>query len=293
MKDPARLNAMKFFDILWKRRWYGLCVFFLIASGTAIYAALTSNMYKSETRVAVGSPVISDNIMRLSTPEERANSIRQQISNRTFLERMIEQLQMYGCGTHTDFVMDDAVKTAQKHIGVKVTSYYTFTISFTASDPHLAQTVARQLALELIRIGTHAKKVKVLATDQFIDEELRKISDDLAAQEEKIKQFKKARLDKLPERARERQFSALLIDLNAQKTRYDHFMKLKSDRVRMTSEADKRNEFPRIIDEANLPVNAEFPNRLQIILMGIGGGLLLGIGAAFVREILEPAITPL
>jgi uncharacterized protein involved in exopolysaccharide biosynthesis len=54
---------------------------------------------------------------------------------------------------------------------------------------------------------------------------------------------------------------------------------------------NNKNDIFRIIKDANLPVNPEFPTRVQIILMGIVGGLLLCISAAFIREIMDSAST--
>jgi polysaccharide chain length determinant protein (PEP-CTERM system associated) len=482
MKDLTHLDAVEYFQIVWKRRWYVLGVFVLVAFGSATYAWLIPNKYKSVLKVVADSPFISEDLVRptvRSTPEDRINSIREQLASRTFLERMIEQLQMYGYGTRSGFIMEDAVKTAQQQIGIEKTSNDTFTISFTATEPQFAQTVTRQLAQELIRMSTSSKKDRVLATDQFIDDQLRKISDELAAQEEKIKQFKIAHLGELPEQANalinnlsglhsqlataenviqqtqerqkqldfkwqehkrlnllsqnlaatesavkdavnvagntptptslekelaakkallvqymakytpshpdmamlkrdidhleaqlknqqsseetatepltplgqaqdesgkkaktpvqadpleasfqfeadsikaevarrekekleilqqikqlqsrlnfapamEQQLSVLLREENILKAQYDNLQKQKFiTQTATTVETDKKNETYRILDEANLPVKAEDPNRWQIILMGIGCGLLMGIGAAFGRELLDHTV---
>ena len=55
-------------------------------------------------------------------------------------------------------------------------------------------------------------------------------------------------------------------------------------------ESDTSKESYRVIDPANVPVKPVFPNRTQIILMGIGGGLLLGLGAVVGREFLDPTL---
>ena len=86
-----------------------------------------------ETRVMVDEPLVSEDYVRptvRSTPEDRINSIREQLASRTFLERMIEQFQMYGFGSNPKFLMESAVKTAQRQIGIEKTSNNTFTISF-------------------------------------------------------------------------------------------------------------------------------------------------------------------
>jgi uncharacterized protein involved in exopolysaccharide biosynthesis len=314
---------MEYFQIVWKRRWYALGVFILAASGSAIYAALIPDRYKSETRVVIEDLVRPD---EFPAPGSRINSIRQLLSSRKFLEGMIEHLQMYDYGTRSDFVMEDAVKTAQKHIGIEETSRSTYIISFTASDPRLAQQVARHLGEELISARIRSRSKKMLNAGQFLDEMMRKTSKDLAAQEEKIKQFIAAHRDEFREQGNgiiatlsrsekekqeigrqikllqsrlklspplEQQFSDLLRELSILQKQFDDIRKKKTSiQLAIAAEADKRDETCRIIDEASLPVKPEFPNRMQIILMGIGGGLLLGIGAAFCREILDATISP-
>ncbi len=474
MKDLTHLEAADYLQIIWKRRWYFLIAFVLVSSGMLIYALQMPNIYKSETRVVVEGPMVSADYVRptvRSTPEDRISSIREQVTSRTFLERMIEQLQMYGYGTDPKFVMENAVRAAQKQIGIEKTSNDTFTISFISTDPQYAQTVTRQIAQELIRISNSSQKDRVLATDQFIDEQLRQSTEALTAQGEKIKQFKAAHLGELPEQGTanmsaitglhsqlnasenaiqqalerqknlefqmqehrrtrlleqslapadsavrttgpkgptslevelaakknllaqyaakytpnhpdvvtirrdisrieqqvqaqraaagteltpigeaasetgkkdkiadevdpmesafkftadgikneiakrekekqeilqqirvyqnrlklapslEQELSTLLRDEGVLQARFDNLQKQKfSTQMATTVETDKKNETYRIIDEANLPVKPININRLQLILMGIGGGFLLGLGAAFGRELLDTTI---
>jgi succinoglycan biosynthesis transport protein ExoP len=477
MKDLTNLEIRDYLAILWRRRWYSIIFFVLVASGVSVYAFRMPDIFKSETRVVVESPMVSEDYVRptvRATPEDRINWIREQLASRTFLERIIEQLQMYGFGARRDFVMENAVRTARSQIGIEKTSNTTFTISFMATDPQFAQTVTKQLAQELIRISSSAKKDKVLATDQFIDDQLRQATAALAAQEEKIKEFKTAHLGELPEQgnananalaglhsqltaaesaiqqaqerqklldfkwqehkrlnllsqsvaatdsmvksaekkptppspaelelaakkellaqymtkytprhpdvvnltrevdrleqqirqskaaaaeikpseeasgdarkaaqpnnadtgdpmetsfqfeadgikaelakrekekseilrqiklyqsrlnlapALEQEMATLLREEDVLKGQCDNLQKQKfSAQLATTVETDKKNETYRIIDEASLPVKPEYPNRLQIILMGVGGGLLVGIGAAFGRELMDTTI---
>jgi len=55
-------------------------------------------------------------------------------------------------------------------------------------------------------------------------------------------------------------------------------------------ETDTSKDSYKIVDNANLPSKPVFPNRLQIILMGIGGGVLLGLGAVVGREYIDPTL---
>jgi succinoglycan biosynthesis transport protein ExoP len=473
MKDLTHLEVRDYFTVLWKRRWYFLAVLAMVSAGASIYAFRVPDVYKSETRIIVEEPLVSEDYVRptvRTTPEDRINSIREQLASRTFLERMIEQNQMYGFGTDPKFVMENAVKAAEKQIGIEKTSNNTFTLSFIATSPQFAQSVTSQLAQELIRLSNSSKKEIVLATDQFIDDQLKQSTDALRAQETKIEQFKTAHLGELPEQAnanisalnglhtqltatenaiaqaQERQkmldfkieerkrlnliseslavtenaaqpadrkpsaaqqelaakkdllaqylakytpnhpdvvtlkkdidrleqvvaaqktsgasaltplgpttaaadqrgktdgqndpmeasfkfegdsikaeiakrekekqdliqqinaiqtrlklaprldqeLSALLREQDVLKSQYEGLQKQKfTTKMATTVETDKKSDTYRIIDPANLPVKAEYPNRLQIVLMGIGGGLVLGIGAAFGREMLDTTI---
>jgi polysaccharide biosynthesis transport protein len=203
MKILKNLEPLDYLKILWMRRWYCLIFFVLTASGVSLYAWKTPEIFKSETKVIVESPYVSEEYVHpivRSSPEDRIDSIRQQLASRSFLERIIEQFQMYGYGT-PKFAWEKAIGAAQKQIGIEKTSSNTFTISFLASEPSFAQTVTRQLAQELIRTSTSSKKKRVDDTYQFIDEQLRQSADALAVQEDRLKKFKFQHLGELPEQS--------------------------------------------------------------------------------------------
>jgi polysaccharide biosynthesis transport protein len=202
MKDLAHLEINEYLQILWNRRWYFLVIAVLVSAGFVGYALWVPDVFKSETGIMVEEPIMSGDYNRSApriSPEERIGIIREQLLSRTFLERMIEQLPMYGYGRNPKFVMEKAVNFARSQIGIEKTSNNTFAISFLSPDPQFSQTVTRQLAQELIRISSSSRKDKVVATDQFIDEQLRQCTENLAAQGEKIKQFKSVHLGELPE----------------------------------------------------------------------------------------------
>jgi polysaccharide chain length determinant protein (PEP-CTERM system associated) len=54
-------------------------------------------------------------------------------------------------------------------------------------------------------------------------------------------------------------------------------------------ETDRMNEVYQVIDEANLPMSAE-SDRLRLALMSIVGGLVMGVAAAFGRELIDGTI---
>jgi uncharacterized protein involved in exopolysaccharide biosynthesis len=77
-------------------------------------------------------------------------------------------------------------------------------------------------------------------------------------------------------------------DIN--KKLYDE-MKLKLEQARLAEEVGSRgaNQFI-VLDPPVLPLTPTKPNRVMIVLGGIGGGLLLGLIAAFVSELLDTTV---
>jgi uncharacterized protein involved in exopolysaccharide biosynthesis len=84
---------------------------------------------------------------------------------------------------------------------IEKNSSNTFAISFLSTDPQFAQDFTRKLTLEVINNSAQAKRAKVNATDQFIDEQLANITNELKAKGKKIEDFKVSHLGELPEQA--------------------------------------------------------------------------------------------
>jgi len=117
------------------------------------------------------------------------------------LQGLIEEFRLYGYQMRKDFSMDEAIGWMRQAIQVKSNSPTTFTLSYSASDARLAQAVTKRLAEVLIQSNSSRRKTRVIETDQFLDDQLRQAENDLATQEEKIKQFKTQHLGELPEQS--------------------------------------------------------------------------------------------
>jgi polysaccharide chain length determinant protein (PEP-CTERM system associated) len=91
--------------------------------------------------------------------------------------------------------------------------------------------------------------------------------------------------------ALEQEFSGLSREYESIKQQYASLQNKKFQAELTTSlETSKNSATYRIVDEANLPEKPSFPNRMQIILLGLCGGIVLGIGAAFGRELLDSTV---
>ncbi len=92
--------------------------------------------------------------------------------------------------------------------------------------------------------------------------------------------------------ALDQMFTALSRDYEALKQQYAN-LQSKKFQSQMTAnlENSKNSDTYRVMDEPNMPEKPSFPNRIQIIWMGIGVGFAAGIGAAFGRELLDSTLS--
>lgn len=205
MKDFKKYNLSDYVRILWRRRWYALTAMLLVFAGASVYAWLKPNIYRSTSRIKVEPVAIPQDYVRpsvRSTPEDQIAAVRSAVQSRSFLQRMIQDFQLFGYGVDVGaFSMEDAIKAVSRNIEITNVSPDTLNIGFSSPDPQLAQSLTRRMVETLIQTNTSSRKTRALETDQFLDEQLRQAQQDLAAQEEKIKQFKATHLGALPEQS--------------------------------------------------------------------------------------------
>jgi polysaccharide biosynthesis transport protein len=203
MRDFRNLTLMDHLYLVWRRKWYFIIPTLLIPSLGVLYALSIPHAYRSETRIAVESAIISEpqqNNAHISN-QERINSVQDQLQSRTFAERVIEEFQLFGYGRAPKLNMDYAVDEFRTLIQVKSASDNSFIISFTALDPELARAVTKRLADLLIRITQSAQETRFVSADQFLDSQMQQAKLDLKESEAKIREFKNAHSGELPEQS--------------------------------------------------------------------------------------------
>jgi polysaccharide chain length determinant protein (PEP-CTERM system associated) len=188
---------------VWRRRYYVLVAFLLISLGVTLYSLRLQNVYLSEARILAQSDPIPKDFARpadSAAPEDQLASLREYVQGRTFLESMIQELQMFGY-PNANFSMDNAVRAIRNNIKILSTSRNTCLLSFSASDPHSAQNFTIRLLEKLKNDYNSSRRTKAVEADQFLDSQLQDADAKLRVQEERLKQFKLAHLGELPEQS--------------------------------------------------------------------------------------------
>src|SRR4029077_279561 len=133
-----------------KRRWWLIVLPFLVVSiGTATYARLTPNLYRSETVILVVPQQVPESYVRATVTsriEDRLQSIGQQILSRTFLERIIVDFDLYPKARKTTVMENIVDDMRRKDISIEPIKGDAFKVSYVSGNPHIAMKVTERLA---------------------------------------------------------------------------------------------------------------------------------------------------
>jgi len=164
--------------------------------------------YRSSTMILVEQPTLPKNYVVPNVTDDlqdRLQSIQQQILSRTRLLEIINNLHLYPAKPHHPLTDDDRVERMRKDIGdielvrdqqnAEITA---FRISFSATDPHVAQRVTGELTKLFIDANLKVRQQESEDTTKFIEDQLATARAGLAQQEEQIRDFERAHEGELP-----------------------------------------------------------------------------------------------
>jgi polysaccharide chain length determinant protein (PEP-CTERM system associated) len=162
--------------------------------------------YKSSTLILVEQPTMPQNYVMPNISEDwqtRLQSMTEQILSRTRLLVIIEKLRLYG-GAQEKLTADEKIANMRKDIGVELVrdpqkqDISAFRISYTASDPHLAQEVTGEITDLFITENRKVRQQESQGTTDFLEKQMEDARASLAEQEAKVRQFEALHEGELP-----------------------------------------------------------------------------------------------
>lgn len=196
MKNFQDFSITDFLRIGLRRKWYLVLPAVLISSAACVYAWRAPAIYRSETTIQVTNRVLPEDYIGSFIRESVADQIdfaRQQVVSRTFVERIIQDLQITG-GAYSDAVIGQV----SNGIDFTVVQGNSFKIAYVATDPAFAQAVVRRVAERITQLNEGIRKKTVDAGSQFLDEQMRQADSDASEGEEKLKSFNDRNFRGLP-----------------------------------------------------------------------------------------------
>ncbi len=194
--------------ILRRRLWVILLPAVLAAAGAYLFALKTPNLYTSQTLVMVEQPKVPEHYVRAVVTEQlnqRLGTMREEILSRQRLEPIIQQL-----GLFKDAIgrvpMEDLVDRLRKSITLRAVPSATeggpipgFYVSFTASDPRLAQQVCSEITSVFMEENLRLREELALGTTDFLQKQLEEAKRKLDEQDARLADFKRRHIGQLPD----------------------------------------------------------------------------------------------
>jgi len=165
-----------------------------------------SPRYQSSTLILVEQPTMPKDYV---TPninddlQQRMQSITQQILSRTNLLHIIDQFHLY-TREHGEAMPDDKVASMRKDIEIELVrdgarnQITAFNVSYKSRDPRVAQVVTGELTNLFINQNLEVRQRQSEDTTHFLENQLEAARQDLAEQEDKIRQFKAQHVGEMP-----------------------------------------------------------------------------------------------
>ncbi len=209
MLGHRQLGIDDYLEILRRRWWIILIPTVLGCVGAYLYSRTLADRYTSRTLVLVEQQKVPDNYVKsLVTGDitELLGTMQEQILSRTRLQPIIEKFGLFK-EDKGHVPMEDLVDRLRKSISVApVQSLVStregelpgFTITFTGSDPRLAQQVCAEITSMFIEENLRLREQSAVGTTDFLKDQLDDAKRNLDAQDAKLADFKRKYLGSLP-----------------------------------------------------------------------------------------------
>ena len=196
-----------YLGIVWRRKWFVIVPFVVIAAGTFLGTQFLPDRYRSDARILIVPQQVPENFVQPTVTtalDARLQAISQQIQSRTRLERIIQELNLYADVRET-MIMEDVVERMRRDIAIQIPrtrgrrdepSF--FTVSFTAENARTAMQVTERLASEFISDSLQDRTLQADQTTQFLQTQLEDSRRRLIDHEQKLEQFRRKYTGQLP-----------------------------------------------------------------------------------------------
>src|SRR5256885_8941831 len=115
MIPGKKYSPEEFLQIAWDRKWFIVIPFLLASIAAVVVGRMLPNQFRSESLIQIIPQRVPESYVRstvTSRIEDRLQALRQQVLNRTRLERIIEDFKLFSEQRKTR-LMEDLVEQAR------------------------------------------------------------------------------------------------------------------------------------------------------------------------------------
>lgn len=185
---------------LWRRPGWFLVPLVLGIAGALVALEMLPPTYQATTQVMVEPQKVPADYVKPTVTtrmEERMRTIEPQIKNRSNIERIIREMNLYP-ELQREFSMERMVDEVRKDLLVRIQGE-TFFITFKGPDPVKAAATANRIAELFIEKNLRLRKDQAEGTSSFLEAELAATKRRLELQEARIAAIKQMHMGELPE----------------------------------------------------------------------------------------------
>jgi polysaccharide chain length determinant protein (PEP-CTERM system associated) len=207
MKEKMDIGnkIQEYWGIAVRRKWsIVIPVLLSIPLSFAAYFSIPK-VYQASTLILVQPQKVPQEYIRstVSAPvTERLATIRQEILNRTSLEKVIQEFDLYS-KDRGNSAMEEIILLMRSKININVQgrtgSQTTFSVDYEGNDPIKVMNVTNKLADLFIQENLRAREMQATSTSDFLIKELNLMEGRLKEKEKGIREFKEQNMGQLPQ----------------------------------------------------------------------------------------------
>ncbi len=211
MDDTFEQNPVRWQDywaMVVRRRWWLMAPLFLCGFAAFGVAHFWPVKYRSEALILVEQQKVPELYVTpnvVTDLQDRLQSMTQQILSRTRLQKLIEQFGLYG-DLQQHMTSDEIVDKMRTDIRIELVQaprrqdeLTAFRISFLYSNARVAQQITNELTSLFIDENLQARGQQSVGTTNFLENQLEQARQDLAQQEQSLREYKLRFIGQLPE----------------------------------------------------------------------------------------------
>ncbi len=179
---------------MWRRRWIGVVVAWVLGVLGAVALTLMPNRYEASARVYVDTKTVLRPLMRDLTVEldldQTVGLLARTLITRPNVELLMRRSGLE-TGLHTQLERDRMVETLMRDIKVAASGRdNVFNFTYRDTQPDRARVVVQNLVSLFLESDTGAKRRDAESAREFIDEQIKNYETRLAEAENRLKEFK-------------------------------------------------------------------------------------------------------
>jgi polysaccharide chain length determinant protein (PEP-CTERM system associated) len=192
----------KYLGVALEKKYWVIIPLLLCVLGGLYYALTAQGVFRASTLILVTHQKVPEGYVRpivQMTMEEMLQTIQQQVTSRTNLEKIMAEQRVFSEPDRAGLVGEEKIELFRKRIKIDVVRGTAFKISFDYEDPKKSMDVTNQLASNFISENLKIREDHALGTSQFLQDELDVMRKRLEEKEEKIKQYSQRYLGGMPQ----------------------------------------------------------------------------------------------